>query len=93
MVIFPQELFEQWQNKAKNEQKEDGERSKEKTLVDEEGGPNGGEEEDSSGNSVPHRYFPPVVGKLKCLKEVHDRVAGNMQTFSQLSHPWVDLIN
>ena len=34
-----------------------------------------------------HRYFPPVVGKLKCLKEVRDRVAGNMQAFSQLNHP------
>lgn len=47
--------------------------------------------EESKDSSTPHRYFPPVVGKLKCLKEVRDRVAGNMQAFTQLNHPWVIL--
>ncbi|KAK4326143.1 hypothetical protein Pmani_003308 [Petrolisthes manimaculis] len=90
-IDMAKELFEQWQNKEKSEekQKHNGEGRKEETSVDEEAAPCGGEEEESAVNSVPHRYFPPVVGKLKCLKEVNDRVAGNMQTFAQLSHPLV----
>lgn len=37
--------------------------------------------------SAHHRYFPPVVGKLKSLKEVQDRVSGIMKMFSELNHP------
>ncbi|KAK7067107.1 hypothetical protein SK128_011277 [Halocaridina rubra] len=37
----------------------------------------------------PHRYFPPIVAKLKGLREVKNRVAGNIKTFSELKHPVV----
>ncbi|KAG7159120.1 Dynein beta chain, ciliary-like 3 [Homarus americanus] len=79
------ELFEQWQQGTTVLQDEDG--RPEEVFEDDDVVQMRGKDDDPY--SVPHRYFPPVVGKLKCLREVNDRVAGNMQTFSQLSHPLV----
>ncbi|XP_069187120.1 dynein beta chain, ciliary [Procambarus clarkii] len=79
------ELLERWQSGQAPEVAQDEEAYLEGTTEEEEEtvmkNTAGLKEEDS----VSHRYFPPVVGRLKCLKEVQDRVAGNMRTFSLLS--------
>ncbi|XP_047469509.1 uncharacterized protein LOC125025533 [Penaeus chinensis] len=46
-------------------------------------------EEEAEENKATHRYFPPVVGKLKYLKEVQNRVSNNIKLFFELKHPVV----
>lgn len=79
-----QELFERWQRGEGSGVQRSEEKAEETKLEEEE---HQDKKEEPKDNSTSHRYFPPVVGKLKCLKEVRDRVAGNMQAFTQLSHP------
>lgn len=66
---------------------------------DEEGAAGGSEDKDDQAgeeaaaaegaeeDKATHRYFPPVVGKLKYLKEVQNRVSNNIKLFSELKHP------
>lgn len=84
---FLQELFEQW-DKSKSTDISQNQDSQLEDLSDEEELMQADSvKEGREAYSSSHRYFPPVVGQLKSLKEVHDRVAGNMETFSQLTHP------
>lgn len=79
-----QELFERWQKREGCSVQQTEEKTEENAAEEEE---HQKENEEIKDNGTPHRYFPPVVGKLKSLKEMRDRVAGNMQSFSQLNHP------
>lgn len=85
--LLNQELFEQWQVDKNINESQDEEGHRDQVSDDENLQQTTDVDEDQEIYSVPHRYFPPVAGKLKCFKEVHARVAGNMKTFSQLNHP------
>lgn len=87
LLTFKQELFEQW-DKSKNVDGAQSQDGQVENVFDEEDLTQADSVNDGKESySAPHRYFPPVVGKLKSLREVQDRVAGNIHTFSQLTHP------